>query len=179
MIYKDSCTHSNADDEKNYTSRVCIYHDTNTPPHLLLLSIVWFIGPCKMLLRSPWFHWRRGDYKFNILVHLWAECTGNAGYIVWYANGLVLLSLILVMFTLAITVTSQWPRWRLKSPASGLFTQSFVQVEIKENIKAPRHWPLWGNSPWPVNSPHKGPVTRFHLMTSSCSGKIFAHKIFS
>ena len=27
-----------------------------------------------------------------------------------------------------------------------------------------------GNSPWPVNSPHKGPVTRkcFHLMTSSC-----------
>ena len=28
-----------------------------------------------------------------------------------------------------------------------------------------------GNSPGPVNSPHKGPVTRkcFHLMTSSCS----------
>ena len=30
-------------------------------------------------------------------------------------------------------------------------------AQIKENIKALRHWPLWG---WPVNSPHKWPVTR-------------------
>ena len=22
----------------------------------------------------------------------------------------------------------------------------FVQAQIKENIKAPRHWPLWGES---------------------------------
>ena len=29
-------------------------------------------------------------------------------------------------------------------------------AQIKENIKAPRHWPLW----WPVNSLHKGPLTR-------------------
>ena len=34
-------------------------------------------------------------------------------------------------------------RWRLKSPASPLFTQPFIQTQIKENIKAPRHWPLW------------------------------------
>ena len=42
-----------------------------------------------------------------------------------------------------------------------------VQAQIKENVKALRHWPLCG---WPVNSLHKGPVTRkcFHLMTSSC-----------
>ena len=39
-----------------------------------------------------------------------------------------------------ITVASQWVRWHLKSPASRLFTQS----QIKENIKAPCHWPLWG-----------------------------------
>ena len=32
--------------------------------------------------------------------------------------------------------------WRLD-----LFTQPFVQAEIKEDIRAPRHWPLWGNSP--------------------------------
>ena len=31
------------------------------------------------------------------------------------------------------------------------FAQPFVQAQIKENIKAPRHWP--------VDSPHKGPVT--------------------
>ena len=39
-------------------------------------------------------------------------------------------------------MTSQWVGWRLKSPASPLFTQPFVRVQIKENIKAPRHWPL-------------------------------------
>ena len=43
-----------------------------------------------------------------------------------------------------ITLTSWWPRWRLKSPASRLFTQSFIRAQIEENIKAPRHWPLRG-----------------------------------
>ena len=28
--------------------------------------------------------------------------------------------------------------------ASRLFTQPFIQAQINENIKAPRHWPLWG-----------------------------------
>ena len=59
-----------------------------------------------------------------------------------------------------ITMTSKWPRWRLKPPASRLFTQPFIQTQIKENIKAPRHWPLCGEFTEPVNSPHKGPVTR-------------------
>ena len=35
-------------------------------------------------------------------------------------------------------------RCRLKSPTSRLATQSFVQAQVKESIKAPRHWPLWG-----------------------------------
>ena len=39
---------------------------------------------------------------------------------------------------------NQRDRWRLKSQAFQLLTQLFVQVQIKENIKAPRHWPLWG-----------------------------------
>ena len=30
------------------------------------------------------------------------------------------------------------------SPASRLFTQPFIQAQVKENIKAPRHWPLCG-----------------------------------
>ena len=34
-------------------------------------------------------------------------------------------------------------RWRLKSPASPLFSQPFIQAQLKEYIKAPRHWPLW------------------------------------
>ena len=31
-------------------------------------------------------------------------------------------------------------------------------MQIKENIKAPCHRPLWGIDRWPVNSPHKWPV---------------------
>ena len=41
-------------------------------------------------------------------------------------------------------MTSQWARWRLKSPASRLFIQPFIHAQIKENIKAPRHWHLCG-----------------------------------
>ena len=43
-----------------------------------------------------------------------------------------------------ITMTSQWAWWRLRSPASRLFTQPFIRAQIKENFKAPRHWPLCG-----------------------------------
>ena len=48
-------------------------------------------------------------------------------------------------------------RWHLKSLASRLFAQVLIQVQLKENVKAPHHWPLWGTLS-PVNSPHKGPV---------------------
>ena len=58
-------------------------------------------------------------------------------------------------------MTSWWVRWSLKSPASRLFTQPVIQAQIKENIKALRHWPfVWGIHRRPVNPPHKGPVTR-------------------
>ena len=45
-----------------------------------------------------------------------------------------------------------------------------LKAQIRENIKAPRHWPLCGEFTgdrwihrWPVNSPHKDPVTRIFL----------------
>ena len=40
---------------------------------------------------------------------------------------------------IVIKMTSQ----HLKSPASGLLIQKFVQANIKENTKAPRQWPFW------------------------------------
>ena len=36
-----------------------------------------------------------------------------------------------------------------------LFTQPFIQAQIKENSKAPRHWPLRGKF-----TDNKGPLTR-------------------
>ena len=44
-------------------------------------------------------------------------------------------------------------------PHACLLDRSWMQTQIKENIKAPRHWPfVRGIHWWPVNSPHK--VTR-------------------
>ena len=43
-------------------------------------------------------------------------------------------------------MTWQWAQWRLKSPALWLFTQPFIQAQVKDNIKALRHWPLWRES---------------------------------
>ena len=41
-------------------------------------------------------------------------------------------------------MTSEWARWRLKSPASRFLTQPFIRAQIKVNIKALRHWHLCG-----------------------------------
>ena len=67
-------------------------------------------------------------------------------------------------------VTWSWVRWRLKSPASPLFTQPFIQVRIKENIKAPRYWPLCGeftDDRWIPRTNGQWRGKCFHLMTSS------------
>ena len=74
----------------------------------------------------------------NILYHYDCRITGeikNMGKQIYFK---------LSGITIAITMTSKWARWRLKSPASRVFTQPFIQAQIKENIKAPRHWPLCG-----------------------------------
>ena len=61
---------------------------------------------------------------------------------------------IQVSWSIHITITSWWARWHPKSAASWFFTQPFIRTQIKENIKVPRRWPLWGNSPvtsvWPT-----------------------------
>ena len=37
----------------------------------------------------------------------------------------------------SITVTSEWVRWRLKSPATRLLTQLFILAQIKEKNQTP------------------------------------------
>ena len=67
-------------------------------------------------------------------------------------------------------MTPLWAQWRLKSPASRLFTQPLAQAQIKENIKAPRHWLLWGGfigDRWIPRTKGQERGKRFHLMTSS------------
>ena len=74
------------------------------------------------------------------MINIWNMVLIQVGSI-WYVQSVNTSRLLKIQI---ITLTSKWPQWRLKSPASRLFTQSFIQTQIKENIKAPRHWPLCG-----------------------------------
>ena len=67
--------------------------------------------------------------------------------------------LLVFFYWVIITLTSLWPRWRLKSPTSRLFTQPFIHTQMKTSKLRVTDLCV-GNSPGPVNSPHKGPVTR-------------------
>ena len=78
-----------------------------------------------------------------------------------------------------ITLTSKWPRWRLKSPASRLFTQLFIQMQIKENIKAPASLAfVWGihRDRWIPRTKGQLRGKFFHLMTSSCNHMMRVHE---
>ena len=63
-------------------------------------------------------------------------------------------------------------RWRLKTPASRLFTQPFIQAPIKKHQSSASLTFVRGFHRSPVTSPHKWPFTRkyFHSMTPSCAG---------
>ena len=70
-----------------------------------------------------------------------------------------------------ITMTAWWVRWRLKSPVSRLFTQPFIQAQIKGNLKTLHHWPLLGEFTghrWIPCTKGQERGKCFHLMTSSC-----------
>ena len=87
--------------------------------------------------------------SFSVLGHVFKSSFGLRPY-VHGSNGCPqypmkhISRLLFLVAWVIITLTSQWPQWRLKSPALELFTQPFIQTQIKENIKAPRHWPLCG-----------------------------------
>ena len=72
----------------------------------------------------------------------------------WFWSG---ITVICIAYRLQISVTLHWRHndhgWCLKSPASRLITQSFIQTQIKENIKALRHWSLCGEFTGPGEFP--------------------------
>ena len=66
------------------------------------------------------------------------------GCMVWMSKILIIVHLRGKGMGNPFTVTSWCAPLRLTLPASRLFTQHFIQAQIKENIKVPRHWPLCG-----------------------------------
>ena len=58
-------------------------------------------------------------------------------------------------------MTSWWARWRLESPASRLFIQPFIQGgDQRKHQSSVTLAFVRGIHRWPLNSPHKGPMTR-------------------
>ena len=81
-----------------------------------------------------------------------------------------------------ITMMPWYARWRLKSPALRLFTQPFIRSKKTSKLRATGLCD--GNSP--VNSPHKGPVTRkmfpfddiiMHIRPRGLAARFFARKV--
>ena len=114
---------------------------------------VFFDLPLNKRLSKQWRGW-----WFETPSHpLWRHCNGYVG--------------VQVDFISTITMTSQWALWHLKSPVSPLFARPFVQAHIKENIKAPCHWPLSGESTgdrWIPLTKGQWRGKCFHVKTSWC-----------
>ena len=91
-------------------------------------------------------------------------------YFVWPVNSTyryvcVKLNTILGNFALL------WRHNGGESPVSQLFTQPFIRAQIKDNIEAPRYWPLCGEftgDRWILRTNGQYSGKSFHLMTSSC-----------
>ena len=69
--------------------------------------------------------------------------------------------------------------YRLKSPASRIFTQPFIQGSDQRNIRAPRHWPLWGEFTGHRWIPHTKDQLRgkcFPWMASSCITQVWKYQ---
>ena len=115
----------------------------------------------------------RNSYDNALMKSVITRDSSSSEYVFFFLHFVLFLNIVHSLYTAGafydITVTSLWARWRLKSPASWLITQLFVQAQIKESIKSPRHWPLW-ESPGDWWIPRKkGQYRRkcFNLMTSS------------
>ena len=110
------------------------------------LAIVDSVGGC-LRYNGPWFNIKMLSYQYR-KSHCGDKTVVRSSYL---HNGISYTGKMTSLYWIRAHVLFWHIRpapWRLKSPASPLFTQSFIQVQIKENIKAPRHWPLRGN--WPV-----------------------------
>ena len=73
--------------------------------------------------------------------------------------------------------TLQWRHNEHDGVSNTSLTQAFIQAQIKENIKAPRHWLLWGEftgDRWIPRTKRQQRGKCFHLMTSSFSPQSFS-----
>ena len=116
------------------------------------------------LKSTQWSSFCRRHFKIHFLQWHVSYCDTN-------------LRFLRLSFTEAVSKTYITLQWRHNGHDSvsnqqphDRFTQPFIQTQIKENIKAPRHWPLCGEftgDRWIPRTKGQLRVKCFHLMTSS------------
>ena len=107
-------------------------------------SLFWFVAPSAV--------WLQARIRATCIgIVSWLRESLNTWFIIGQTinEGCVIIARDFWAQHLVAMVPLEWRHNGLDSvsnPASRLFTQSFIQTQIKENIKVPRHWPE-GNSP--------------------------------
>ena len=92
---------------------------------------------------GPWFNIKMSTYPY-----IRNPFVGHHIQVRWHHyidSGPWCFMYIFVML-ITIRVTSLWAWEHLKSQVSQLLAPPFVEAQIKKDIKAPPHWPLWGES---------------------------------
>ena len=104
-----------------------------------------------------------GANKLNSTIQL-KDNVHSTHLMFWF--GLILINFL----SFGITMASQWAQWCLNSSASWLLTQTFIQAQIKENIKALHHWPFcreFTGDQWIPAQMASNAENASHLITSS------------
>ena len=133
-------------------SQICVIKSTMWEGFRVYLWYLHFVSDLTQIVK----HWGRNAYAISLRPGDLLFTSGVAFALHWRHHG-------------RDSVSNHQPH--------DYFTQPFIQTQIKENITAPRHWPLcgeslafvWGIHREPVNSRTNGQWRGkcFHLMTSS------------
>ena len=121
-----------------------------------------YVGPYAICVLN----WNWSLTQDHFLITHWSQrthrCSARVVGLEEYSLGLV------SRYSTVSSGTLTWREWGL------WFTQSFIQTQITENIKAPRHWPLCGEfngDRWILRTNGHLRGKCFHLMTSSWQKK--------
>ena len=103
--------------------RLFYHHNEKThPSNAAYFCQRWYLYTQDISSDKGCFSWVHATYKKNN--------TCMQGAIAWHNR--VKANYSGYIRTMNITLVSYWAEWRLKSPASPLFTQPFIQAQIKE-----------------------------------------------
>ena len=125
-------------------------------------GIAWIVNQCNIMVMVSKFACSNAIFPIHIskLIDIGSEWRGNISIVLWPSSKDV-FALDTISRRFLITVTTWWGLWRLKSPASRLFTQPFVQAQIKEKHQTSVSLAFVRRiHRSPLNSPHRGPVTQ-------------------